>query len=467
MACESAPVRIRSYALGSEPYQQLLRDYLAGRLKLKLTEPDDAQLADAIIRAADSRFAYVSFLADRHENGQLPTGDIGAGAGLYRLWLQNLEREYGRKQADAIRQVLALLAAVEEAHAWVFGAGRKIDPATGGALTPLSEQFHGLEIGLLAQLLDRDRPGAAAYDRIDPGLLFTLQTLQGVIWVLRAGEGTTRFRLALKEFLPAAKADPVVGPMLPSMHARIATRALDAAELLNTENGREPWEFFRPLSPLVEAAVHLSDSQIIVRRWRPAELVCFYVILDNVLKARAETHGRIYLLTLMASWQLRLPLESLPIDERNNFAQTLLDRGSAKAGNSDLAGAMADYEASIGIRMAIRSAMAADWPIAFQDDLAECLGRRATVSMDAGNFARALVDHDAAITLRQAICAAMGETWSASARHNLANSLDGRGSVKFYIGDHSGAMADYKAAVDLRQAALAGLGEGPIVPPLI
>ena len=152
-----------------------------------------------------------------------------------------------------IRQVLALLAAAEEAHTWVFGARRKIDPTTGGALTPLPEQFQGLEIGLLAYLLDRDRAQAAAYDRIDPGLLLTLQTLRGVIWISRASEGATRFRLALKEFLPAAKADPIVGPMLPLMYARIAARAFDAAELLGAEGGDASGSLgvvssFRPLA---------------------------------------------------------------------------------------------------------------------------------------------------------------------------------------------------------------------------
>jgi hypothetical protein len=38
----------------------------------------------------------------------------------------------------------------------------------------LPEQFEGLEIGLLARLLDLDRPQAEAHDRIDPGLLITL-----------------------------------------------------------------------------------------------------------------------------------------------------------------------------------------------------------------------------------------------------------------------------------------------------
>ena len=116
---DQAALRVRRYDLGSPPYQTLLRDYLCGRLSLDLANAQDIALSDAIVRAADSRFAYVSFLADRREVGQVSAGNIAAlvaGDGLYRLWLANLEREYGRKQAEAIRQVLALLAAMEEAH---------------------------------------------------------------------------------------------------------------------------------------------------------------------------------------------------------------------------------------------------------------------------------------------------------------------------------------------------------------
>jgi hypothetical protein len=232
----------------------------------------DERLADAIIRAADGRFAYVSFLADRIE--QRPGGDVaalGAGEELYRHWLLGLDLEYGRKQADAIRQVLALLAGAEEAHGWVFGAGRKADPA-GGVLTPLAEQFGGLEIGLIARLLDQDRPGVAAYDRIDPGLLVTLQRLQGVLWVSRGGGGASHFRVALKEFLPAAKSDPGLAPLLPLMQARLASRALDAAEVLRAGEDADgaAWALLAPLAPLVEAAVHLCGSEPVMRRWEPA-----------------------------------------------------------------------------------------------------------------------------------------------------------------------------------------------------
>jgi hypothetical protein len=359
---EQSALRVRRYDLGSAPYQALLRDYLCGRLSLNLANAEDVALSDAIVRAADSRFAYVSFLADRREVGQVSAENIAAlamGSGLYRLWLANLEREYGRKQAEAIRQVLALLAAMEEAHAWVFGEGRKIDPATGGALTPLAEQFAGLEIGLLARLLDLDRPQAETHDRIDPGLLLTLQMLQGVLWGSRADEGATRFRLALKEFLPAAKDDPAVGPMLKLMQARVAARALDAADQITADDDQtdEAWALLEPLTPLIEALVHLSGSDPIAQRWNPADLVSLLVRRENALRDQGQALGRVPGLTLIAALGLppsRHPPEALPINQRNELAGSLQNRGNAKAGGGDLAGAIADYDAAISLMEDVR-----------------------------------------------------------------------------------------------------------------
>jgi hypothetical protein len=76
----SIPLRVRRYDLGSATYQALLRDYLRGRLKLDFAKADDRVLADAVIRAADNRFAYVSFLADRRETGQVAAKEIGDAA---------------------------------------------------------------------------------------------------------------------------------------------------------------------------------------------------------------------------------------------------------------------------------------------------------------------------------------------------------------------------------------------------
>jgi tetratricopeptide (TPR) repeat protein len=456
MASESAPLRVRRYGLESEPYRKLLRDYLAARLSLDLTKPKDAELADAIIRAADARFAYVSFLADRCESGKIAASDFGAGVGLYGLWLQNLDREHGPKQADAIRQVLALLAAAEEAHAWVFGGGRKIDPATGGALSPLPEQFSGLEILLLAQLLDLDRPGAAAYDRVDPGLKLTLQTLQGVIWVSRGGgAGATRFRLALKEFLPAAKADPMVGSMLPLTHARMAAKALDAANLVSEEGwdaSGEAGQLFLAVAPLLEAAVHLSGSEPIALRWRPAELISMLALRNDDLETQGHALERVPWLTLIVAWRMQGAVETLTAEQRNEVANSLQNRGIAKAGGGDLAGATPDFDAAIALGQAIRAAMASAWPIPLQNDLAGGLQNRGIAKAGGGDLAGAVADFDAAIALRQVIRAAMASAWPIPLQNNLAMSLQNRGAARRNGGDLAGAIADYDAAIALRQA---------------
>ncbi len=91
MVLAAVPLHVRRYDLGSAPYQALLRDYLCGQLSLDRANAEDIALSDAIIRAADDRFAYVSFLADRREVGQASTKNISAlatGSGLYRLCLQ-------------------------------------------------------------------------------------------------------------------------------------------------------------------------------------------------------------------------------------------------------------------------------------------------------------------------------------------------------------------------------------------
>jgi tetratricopeptide (TPR) repeat protein len=462
----SDPIRVCRYDLESAPYQQLLRDYLAQRLKLDLANTAKAQLADAIICAADNRFAYVSFLSDRWEIGA--ASEVGTGTEVYRIWLANLERRHGRKQADAIREVLAMLAAAEEAHAWVFGTGRKIDPATGGVLTPLSEQFQGLEIEILAHLLDRDRPHAAAYDRLDPGLLFTLQTVQGVIWISRAGEGTTRFRLALKEFLPAAKADPIVGPMLPLMHARMATSAFDIAELLDAESddASETWELFRPLAPLLEAAVHLSASETIARRWRPAELVSLLVRRVDAMWAEAYAGECVPWVTLMAAWQMRLlgqPISKLPVDERDILASTLQRRSAAKSASGDFAGAIADDNAAIGLMQAIRETMGKTWPTPFEHDNAQLLQNRGLSKMEDGDLAGGIADLDAAIEIMNTVCDAMGESWPVSFASDLATSLRNRGYAKVE-NDPAGAIEDFDSALELMHGIRNGMRKSWPVP---
>jgi tetratricopeptide (TPR) repeat protein len=448
------PLRVRRHDQASAPYQALLREYLRGRLRLDSERPEHQRLAEDIIKAADGRFAYVSFLADRLE--QLPSGDLarlGAGEGLYRRWLAGLDLEYGRKQADAMRQVLALLAAAEEAHAWVFDAGRKTDPATGGVLTPLSEQFTGLEVGLLARLLDLDRPGAAAsYDRIDPGLLVTLQTLQGVLWVWRGGGGS-HFRLALKEFLPAAKDDPKLAPLLPLMQTRIATPAIDAIELIRSgEDGvGAACGLLEPLAPLVEAAVRLCGSEPVIRRWRPNELIALLRAHDDAMENKGLALERVPWLTLIAALGLKPGEGPTSPDECKDLARSLRNRGNVKAYGDDPAGAIADYDAAIGLMEAIRDELGEAWPVPMRSDLARSLQNRGIAKQSGGDLAGAIADYDAAIGLMEAI-RDMGAEWPVPLRNDLARALQNRGTAKRPSGDLGGAIVDYDAAIGLREA---------------
>jgi tetratricopeptide (TPR) repeat protein len=462
-----ARLRVRRYEAGSAPYQALLRQYLRGRLGLDPERPEDRRLAADIIRAADGRFAYVSFLADRLE--QLPPGDLaglGAGEGLYRHWLLGLDLEYGRKQADAMRQVLALLAAAEAAHAWVFDAGRKTDPATGGVLTPLSEQFEGLEVRLLARLLDLDRPGATSYDRIDPGLLVTLQTLQGVLWVWRGGGGASHFRLALKEFLPAAMGDPKLAPLLPLMQARTATRALDAIELIHggEDTNGAAWGLLAPLAPLVEAAVQLCGSEPVMRRWRPKVLADVLSAYADALKNQGLALQRVPWWTLIAALAVRPWETAVSIDERNRLAASLQDRGLAKAAGGDLAGAVADYDAAVSLREAIRDLQGEAWSVPLRNNLAQVLQNRGLAKARGGDLASAIADYEIAIRLMEGIRDLQGEAWPVPLRNDFARSLQNRGLAKAGGGDLLGAIADYDAAVCLMEAIRDLQGEAWPVP---
>ena len=62
---------------------------------------------------------------------------------------------------------------------------------------------------------------------------------------------------------------------------------------------------------------------------------------------------------------------------QNHLARSLQNRWNAKRNGSDLAGAIADYDAAIALMQAIRAAMGEVWPVPLQNDLAISLQNRA------------------------------------------------------------------------------------------
>jgi hypothetical protein len=261
--------------------------------------------------------------------------------------------------------------------------------------------------------LDLDRPGATeAYDRIDPSLLATLQTLQGVLWVSRGGaDGATQFRLALKEFLPAAAADPALAPLLPLMQARIASRALDALDLIRAGDDADgaAWALLAPLAPLVEAAVHRCGSEPVLRRWQPAALRAVLVAYeDDLYRRQGLAFERVPWLTLIAALGLRPGMPPNSVDERNALAGTLQNRGLARAGGGDLAGATRDYDRAIKLGEAIGKEHGAAWSVPLRNDLATTRFNRALAHLHNGNRAAAMTDVTACLAIQQPLVAALG-----------------------------------------------------------
>ena len=89
--------------------------------------------------------------------------------------------------------------------------------------------------------------------------------------------------------------------------------------------------------------------------------------------------------------------EAWPVPLQNDLAKSLQSRGIAKADGGDLAGAIADYDAAIGLREAIRAALGEARPVPFQNDFAGSLQNRGNAKANGGDLAGAIADYDAAI----------------------------------------------------------------------
>jgi tetratricopeptide (TPR) repeat protein len=141
-----------------------------------------------------------------------------------------------------------------------------------------------------------------------------------------------------------------------------------------------------------------------------------------------------------------------PVRLRNDLAGALQNRGTAKRRGGDLAGAIADYDAAIGLREAIRDAFGAAWPVPFQNELARGLQNRGTAKQDDGDLVGAIVDFDDAIVLMEAIRDALGAAWPVPLQNDLATVFQSRGIAKANGGDLVGAIGDFDAAIERMEA---------------
>ncbi len=458
--------RVRPVHLDSIAYQDMLQGYMIQRLKLSPEQnPEDQGLIQAILDAADNRFAYVAFLTERCGRGKESRESLrqaGSGNALYVRWLQGLNIEYGRKLAGRMCQIMAILGAAQQAHDWVFGAGRIEDPATGGALTPLDENFSGIGLPVLQTLLMLDRPWSNRDDeRYDPGLLFTLQHLQGVLAIHRGGEGESRFRIGLKDFGPLLSDDADLAPMIQAAHARMATVMMDAVQALaDGGDTRVDWPVFKVLAPLQDANVTLSGSELVGARWgnEQPDAVSLLASYDNRWKDACHTLLRIPGLSLLAVWAVS-GSEEYENQKDNHYADHFMNRGLARLNGGDLAGAETDFGAGIKIRESIRDQLLAEggetaWSLSLRNDLAGNYLNRGVSRANGDDSVGAMVDYGAGIEIcegiRDQLLAEDGETvWNTSHRNKLATMYQNRGNVRANCGDLTEAIVDYGVSIEI------------------
>ena len=169
---------------------------------------------------------------------------------------------------------------------------------------------------------------------------------------------------------------------------------------------------------------------------------------------------------------------ALPL--RNDLARVYTNRGEARRLGGDLAGGVADYDAAIALREAIRDlARARDgedgWSRPLRNELATVYQSRGNARLQGGDLAGAVKDCDSAIALREGIrdlARAQGgeDGWALPLRDDLATACQNRGLARAQGGDLAGAIADYDAAIaildGIRDRTRAQGGEDAWSPPL-
>src|SRR5205823_161482 len=154
---------------------------------------------------------------------------------------------------------------------------------------------------------------------------------------------------------------------------------------------------------LVESAVHLCGSEPVEHRWQPEALAALLWAYNGALRDQGVALERVPWLTLIAALRMGPGAKPASPDARNDLAGVLHNRGIAKDDGGDLAGAIADYDAAIGLMETIRDLMGEACPVPLRDDLARALQNRGIAKLIGGDLVGALADHDAAIELREAI----------------------------------------------------------------
>ena len=458
--------------LDDERHLALLRDYAAEALRAP-ERPAPAALVQALIGQSGGRFNLLAFLVEQHRGGSATEAELaalGQGPAIFDRFIQGLDGRFGEKRGHGLRQVLATLAAAEQAHAWAFDEGRVKDLATGGDLEPMARVFQGLDLSVLAAAVEMDEPNDDRSRGFGPAFVEALTLLQGVLWVWRGVTGLPRYRLGLRAF---AERFAVLQPeAVAQAHAALVGQCLDAAEALNEAFVAKGWPTsfdvttFRDLFPLLRGNAALAHNDAVAGRYRevPATSAAINLEARDIQAIPSLRQVRWYSAVAVALQDETTGLRTTTAFD-NGVAVAYANRGNAKqfAPGFGPGAAKADYDAAIALGEALHDAMGEGWPPEWRNNLANAYMNRGVAKQDDPGFGpdAAMVDLDVAIALREALRDDQGVGWLSAWHNDLAGTYVNRGTAKEDATNfgHNAAIADYDTAIALREALRDALGD--------
>lgn len=409
-------LRVHRGAPDDPGYLQLLHDYFepeteATRARLEAvavqagTAPEKARadtrqrftdLFPVLLDKAHGLFLYFAFLLDRIQERELPLDALALQLGgevLHTDFIETLADALAAKQAELARTLLLTLAAVEQAHAWYV-----LEREPPYAVEP---DWRGLPLDSLAELIH--------YPGMDGDCCMCRSALKSVLGAWRGDSASSaRYRLGLKDRVASIAAHRDWGPALTSTHRRLAAETLALLSAPTAAEGEN--------QPVID------DSRLRYG-FAHAALAEEGVLLVNYLNAPALSDR--LLAAGNEAWE--------------QARHTAASRWYSKA-------------VLIGeLRRAACEWQQAEWPTEWQIDLASVYRNRGLARFSDGYLAGAVADYDAAIGLREQISdrlrAAGGDgAWSVPLRNGLATVFQNRGNARFSGGDLAGALADWQQA---------------------
>ena len=152
----------------------------------------------------------------------------------------------------------------------------------------------------------------------------------------------------------------------------------------------------------------------------------------------------------------------------NDQAKAFVNRGTARQGQQDFVGAVADYDRAIQLREKLlrafggaESAVTTQWRLV--NDLAGACTNRGSARKSQKDFVGAVADYDRAIQLKDKLLVAFrgveaAVTTQPSLVSDLAKAHLNRGNARQGVQDFVGAVTDYDRAIQLKDKLLAAFG---------